>query len=442
MNEFSKALHGVVQELCKALASSGLPRRPWTRVVRQPDGTLELSDDTRVDTLELNIQIFRMLGSSLSLQRLLDAIGAEASLRRMFIGEGQHALISNDINGRAQLWNIGLSSFFSRYFHAVKDARFDEEIFSSLANIFLTEIGTQEAQVINITPVIGLSLASDSISVSQDASLRRITDDELEEWINQEELMSTVMRMPNSFLPLRTVDLPSFEYGIETRYEYPLRLSIGSSMPKVVDDTPKILTALRLMTNKRMRTPFTQQKTSGVMGFGGFTTYGQAPLLPGDDTASLSEEDERTLLRIITGINATGEDSLLTLSLRRWDIQSERFRDDDKLLDCWIAFEALVTPDSNEGLRFRASLRVASFVGEPPAHPTDIYADMKTSYDWRSAIIHGDQDRMRNLEKKTPLTQVVTRTRGYLQKLLLKVLVMEDPNSFKPSEIEKRMLER
>jgi hypothetical protein len=66
------------------------------------------------------------------------------------------------------------------------------------------------------------------------------------------------------------------------------------------------------------------------------------------------------------------------------------------------------------------------------------YEDMRASYDWRSAIVHGNTSREANLEKALPLASVVSITGTKLREAILKILELKEP--FEAATIEKNLL--
>ncbi len=131
-------------------------------------------------------------------------------------------------------------------------------------------------------------------------------------------------------------------------------------------------------------------------------------------------------------IQALPANSRIRLALRRWGNLSERFHEDDAMIDYWIALEALFVPESTQEVRYRASLRVAAFIGATTEERVRVYKDLRNSYDLRSAIVHG---RVPKSEQKLNL---IGETRSYLRKALLKVLADYEP--FNPESIESNLL--
>lgn len=53
----------------------------------------------------------------------------------------------------------------------------------------------------------------------------------------------------------------------------------------------------------------------------------------------------------------------LALGAARLDLSSQRSSPEDRLIDSWIAFEALFVRGTRAELRFHAALRIARYVG-------------------------------------------------------------------------------
>jgi hypothetical protein len=125
----------------------------------------------------------------------------------------------------------------------------------------------------------------------------------------------------------------------------------------------------------------------GRLGLGGGlltepeTGRGRRGLLDADAASHVRET--------YTRLGSVDDTSSMGLALRRLAASSVRRSDEDRLIDAWIAFESLFAPDHTSELRFRASLRIARFVGSNRSERTDLFNELKRSYDWRSRIVHG-----------------------------------------------------
>jgi hypothetical protein len=102
------------------------------------------------------------------------------------------------------------------------------------------------------------------------------------------------------------------------------------------------------------------------------------------------------------------DDPALDLALRRLFSASERASDEDRLIDSWIAFEALFASDAQTELSFRASLRIARYIGNSRPERERLRAALKKAYDWRSRLVHGGDPSTAKVAKIGTLHEAVT----------------------------------
>ena len=193
-----------------------------------------------------------------------------------------------------------------------------------------------------------------------------------------------------------------------------------------------LVTTLRLLTDQSVHVAFTQRQSESVLQPGGGTSSSGRPRILGTK-ANLGPSMQKEIVDIWNRIRALAANTPIRLALRRWDIVSERFEETDALIDYWIALESLFVPGSTQELRYRASLRIAAFVGQTPEEREQVYKDLKDSYNLRSRIIHGNPP-----ESRERLRPLIDKTRSYRRRALLSLLSSSDP--FDPEEIETRLL--
>lgn len=109
----------------------------------------------------------------------------------------------------------------------------------------------------------------------------------------------------------------------------------------------------------------------------------------------------------------------------------------------WIGFESLFSPDSTQEVKFRASLRIAAYLGETSEERENVYQEMRHSYDWRSAVVHGtNPDAQKKLDRRGTLQVMSGKTRAHLRRALLKLLKSDEPLKIVPKESELLLLRR
>lgn len=100
--------------------------------------------------------------------------------------------------------------------------------------------------------------------------------------------------------------------------------------------------------------------------------------------------------------------SALDVALRRVDTMVDQARWDDRVLDLCIILEALFQlGDEKMELSYRLSLRTAHFVGTNKASRQATFDTVRSGYDLRSRIAHGDQPSGGDREKQEKLETVV-----------------------------------
>jgi hypothetical protein len=128
------------------------------------------------------------------------------------------------------------------------------------------------------------------------------------------------------------------------------------------------------------------------------------------------------------------------LALRRFTSSYQRVSDEDRLIDYWVAFEALYAPDQTSELRFRVSLRIARLLGSTRDDRVSLFAAMRRSYDWRSHIVHGGGPPAGKKKRELgPFPQTVAATEDAFRRTLL---LWTDPAT-RPTitEIDDQLLE-
>jgi hypothetical protein len=108
-----------------------------------------------------------------------------------------------------------------------------------------------------------------------------------------------------------------------------------------------------------------------------------------EDPYTLSTSEAQELANVYEGLTASKADRAVRFALRRFNDAYGRSRDDDRIVDFWIALEALFASDVNQEVRFRASLRIAAFLAHDRGERRKLFEVSKASYDDRSKIVHG-----------------------------------------------------
>lgn len=134
----------------------------------------------------------------------------------------------------------------------------------------------------------------------------------------------------------------------------------------------------------------------------------------------LTADDFSRAREIAAALPVIRENMVLSRSLDRFNFGYERRRSDDRLVDFWIALEALfLKKDEQMELSFRAGLRIARFVGESAGDRRAIFESMRKSYGARSKVVHGNP-------VPGDIIDITNRTEETLRSALRKAVLSRD----------------
>jgi len=162
------------------------------------------------------------------------------------------------------------------------------------------------------------------------------------------------------------------------------------------DDFDTVVTALRLLKDGAVwynlklerleHPPFGAHVPVGLSAGG----WSSKPKVYGPEY-ELLEADVEPLKELVASLSKTGRRKKLQVAMGRFNGAYERARPEDKLVDLWVALEALfLKRDEQMELSYRAALRIARFVGEDAPERVEVFEGMKKSYRARSRVVHAD----------------------------------------------------
>ena len=208
----------------------------------------------------------------------------------------------------------------------------------------------------------------------------------------------------------------------------PLQARIDRPVEDVVRSLRLIKCGVVGIGPKLMKPQTWSPDTGTLLSYGYPDVPFRAPytLVQGDVASLLS------LLPVVKALDRKGF-SFLELALRRFDQSYGRVGVEDQLIDYMIAFEALYLNDAGAQergeMRFRLALRVAQFLRELNQRKS-LYREMRTAYDMRSSIVHGDvYDPPKVDGVVIPVEEYISRIENYLRESLIKFLrLAQEPN--------------
>jgi len=145
----------------------------------------------------------------------------------------------------------------------------------------------------------------------------------------------------------------------------------------------------------------------------------------------VSDNAATQLVGLWSLLESTPSDRRLALALRRFEMSYAREDAEDQIIDYWIALEALFLPDGNQELVYRASLRIARFLGRYAQERLDLFNTVKNSYNLRSKVAHGAE-----LRSQDRLDSVTNETGESLRRALCHCLMQGAPPSVEDLHVQ------
>ena len=429
---FKRALGHFISEACENFSHGSIPRMAWKRIIRA-ENTAQLKLEDRPNYSDLVFPFFRSLHykPTNSFKKVINIVEKTPKLAKVLLVDG----IGNHIDDKTfrewEVTNKLAGSFLSLYFTYAKSPTFSEQVYNEVFDIFISDITSERVTVKILNPLLNARLTNcEQMCIAPHLIIRNISDFELEDWIN-----SFVDQHQFSLIGGLRVD--RLNCAIETTWEQ------GRYEPQenqvCTDAISNLLTTLRVVTDRNVNIAFTKPSSSSILQKGLDSTSNiKSHLTDIDIVADIDVSLKQDITNIWTRITSLSNKNRIQLALKRWNTVSHRSDEKDKLIDYWIALEALFSESSQE-VRYRASLRIAALTGDTPEERRQIYDDMKDSYDLRSAIVHGDVFQKGKKNKKDNHI-LISRTRYCLRKTLLKLLLSE--KTIDPMSIELELLDK
>lgn len=254
--------------------------------------------------------------------------------------------------------------------------------------------------IVSITVVVVGGIApSEAVHLSDDVVVRAMTDDEVAGALR----LSAVPVMP----VLGPIAFVSDRSCIAIRQE--LRRVVGDAEGDMSEVTSLFanrdaqveasLASLRLLGFSRVR-EYSRITTDGRGGSqfgvrGSGVSFG-----PSDPIDPSSEARARTVFAAVADDLANRPQ--MAIAIRRYSGSHDPRHDEDRLLDLWIAIEALFSPSDATEVTYRVALSVANSVEIKGLSRRALFEWMKRAYGLRSDLVHG----------RAPMLRKMTRLHG------------------------------
>ena len=275
-------------------------------------------------------------------------------------------------------YNI-LGGFLMRYVEAVGGFNYDENIFNDLYRELEEYIYTEGREIIVVAPLLNFELKGIEKIDLGDFIIRKISEDEFKMLLGKNALGEIHPLYPYGGI-FKTI------WCIELKVKCPSKRRSEDLTPRI----EKVITALRLFKKGSIHYsaildyPKVWKNHWGVSSHGGGEIYGPRYELTDKDIESL-----KAFWNKFKSLN-TQNYPFLDVSIRRFNFSYERRLPEDKLIDYITAFEALYLKGVEKELSYRLALRCACFLGKDGEERRKIFEILKSAYDARSKIVHGE----------------------------------------------------
>lgn len=386
--------------------SGPLPFESAKTLQRNPRGGLQVATEKRLDWQQFTAKMTRFSGWWDEMARLAEALRKDEDVEGL-VG------FDPDIGMRAQtLWGDILDPLLRQYRLIHEDWTWDPNAASEVLTTWRQAQNRTSYRRQALAPLHNCKSMSDRLEVEPGLAIRKFTDEDRRDlWdaFGAEHFPGQI----NPTIP----DLEAWETVIDYRWELPHKPPLSNEPAvEVIQDTVR---ALRLhhpgVTGTTIiwhRPDPAEVFPERVMGSSLFAPLGTGPGLFMDRFVShIGPHCPESLRDLLNALRTAEEDRRLNLAIRRFDAAYLRIDPEDRLIDLWIAFEALLLPDTAGELSYRAAIRLAQLVGQTAEDKRAAFNFARRSYDRRSKVVHGQP-------AKDDLGKVVEETRELARKAL------------------------
>ena len=258
------------------------------------------------------------------------------------------------------------------------------------------------------TPLANFESTIARADISDVLILRELTEQErIQLWTGSEEGM------------VDRWDVLRVRFALETTYAVPKFGGVDES--DAAQQFERCVAAMRLVKAGAVASYVTIHRESESTPFFGASgsSARAAPRGPGP-RYRLDATDVDSVKALYSGLTAKPLRGDVGLAIERFNDGTERQRYEDRLIDYWIALEALFSPSDRLELRYRLRLRTAYFLERDPGGRERIYDELGDSYDARSAVVHGRKP-------EVDLRTVCDQTEEIVRSTLRRIVMSDEP---------------
>ena len=398
--------------------SGSVPTKSVPTLIRTDNG-LEPATEDEIDWQSFFAEIERAPGFWDAMVEVVEAARSDEDIE-ITIGW------DSDLGVRAQtLWRDILEPITLAYGAEQPDWAWDETLALSLISSWREGHRATSYAKQTIAPLHNCRGMGDGTEIEPGLAIRRLTDaDRAALW-----RIYGAERFSGPLNP-RIADLERWSFAIDCRWELPQQPPLSNEYgAEVVRDTvralrlhhPGVTGTTIIWTRPDPEHPWRHD----TLGSGLYAPLGTSPGQFMDRLEAQVGPHCGTALRdLMRGLRNAAGDQQLDLALSRFDAAYTRHDPGDRLIDLWVAFEALLLPDGQHELSYRSAIRIAQLVGSSGAERQEAFDLAHLSYKQRSKLVHGDLE-------ASKLGGIVEKTRELARKALRAWILNPPPDGVK-----------
>lgn len=382
------------------------------------DGTSAKSETQLVpDVGHVLIRNFNLLQALPEVEKLREYLLASPFGESVFVNPGNNRI--EDKNAQAHWFtNYYVIPMLLEYTGSDQLLAFDSKRAESVYESFQEFLRSDTVTYSVVAPLLRCKGDVESIPLDKFTRVRRLPDDEL----------SSLAQGPFS----SQHEVFSLRFCIETTEPGPKNLTVPLSAADIRVRTA--LGALRLARTGAVGIASVIRERlapyGSAVGKTTITSSGRDLMGPGYTIATDDAEEIRSLYSVL----GRDRQPTLDLALRRFGNAYERIRHEDRLIDFWIALEALFLPDDRQELSYRASLRVAYLLEDDSERRRQVFDSLRKSYKLRSDVVHGAA-----VEDAEEMAGISVATEEFVRRSIK--VALYDPDAVEPGRLDRRILD-
>ena len=248
------------------------------------------------------------------------------------------------------------------------------------------EHGADPRVITTIVIVSGIAPA-ERVDLSPSISVRWLTDGEVVRALNLGALLSMAMGIPMVTVPpTPALVVEQRMPRVVGRHSDPHFETVKAFQAELESGIATALATLRLLGFQHLR-EYAQMTLTGQ----GSTQFGIGdPRLMHGPAEPFDRSSEAYVKEVFAAVGAALINRpRLAIAIRRFSGSHEPRHAEDRLLDLWIAMEALFGPSDGTEVTFRLSLNTANTVDLPGLTRRAVFNWAKKAYGHRSGLVHG-----------------------------------------------------